>query len=113
MLVYIWTRDDGITDQDFFDGDVFLIFDDTHVPGAQEEKSWLIAKVPDYPFKDELVSSEYAQGPGIDPVIRRQRKYRVDWRPKFTPEEVIVIEDATQTLGVVEGKFNVSDITRK
>jgi len=121
MLVYIWTRNDGsgILDDEFRDGDIFMVKPDTWEVnvGEQEKKSWLIVKMPDPPnmsaVMEGLVESEYAIGADGFPVVTRARKYRVDWRPKFTAEEVAIIVDATQTLGVVYDRFTVVDCNRK
>ncbi len=136
MLIWIFPRDDesGLLDDEFRDGDVLQTKPDTFEPsiGNQEKKSFLIVKIPDPPnmakFESELVQPEYSPGatPDDDHVIRRKRKYRIDWRVKFTEQEIGLVEDAndqlpdgvtaqggTVTTGVLSGLFEVKDFRRK
>ena len=131
MLMWIFPRNDetGVLDNEFKDGDVMQVKPDAFLPaiGAQEKKSWLIVQIPDPPnpsnFEAEVLKSEYAPGPtaGDDPVMRRARAYRVNWREKFTAAEIAAIENAAQTLpdgpnvqnGVVVAGFSHRDISRK
>ncbi len=136
MILWVFTRDDetGLLDDEFKDGDVLQTKPDSFESsiGGQEKKSFLIVKIPDPPnptkVEPELVASEYNAGatPQDDHVIRRKRKYRLDWRTKFTATEIGVVEDATQTLpdgvtaqggtvtsGVVDGLFEITDLRRK
>lgn len=136
MLLWIWTRDDesGLLDDEFRDGDVLQTKPDSFELsiGTQEKKSYLIIKIPDPPniakFMAELVVSEYSPGQtsGEENVVRRRRKFTLDWRTAFIAEEIATIEDAnavlpdgtlasggTVTAGVVSDKFTVSDFRRK
>jgi len=121
MLLQLYVRNDGISDEDLRDGDIFATKTDAGeaILGDQEKKSYLFVKLPDpanvADLLLELVKSEYAPGPGEFNEIRRMRKYRVDWRPKFTSEEIAIIEDATQIFGtgVVENRFTIGDVSRK
>lgn len=124
MLVWIWTRNDAAgLDGDFFEGDIFKVRPDSFEPsiGDQEKKSWLIVKMPDHPTgfdaaspnASKLVESEYTLGADGLPEVRKARKYRMDWRAKFTPDEITIIEDANATLGVVYDRFEHRDIARK
>ena len=135
MLLWIWTRNDasGLLDDEFRDGDVFHTAPDDFEPsiGNQEKKSFLIIKIPDPPnmarVSEDLVRPEYAAGPSADAnVIRRQRLYSLDWRPKFALTEIEIIEDPNQMLpdgtllnggtvtsGVVSGVFVIGDLSRK
>lgn len=136
MLVSIWTRNDesGLLDAEFRDGDVFQTYLDSFEVslGTQEKKSWLFIKVPDpanmAAVRNDFGTPEYSPGPsqGEENVIRRMRKYRLDWRAKFTQAEIAIIEDANETLpdgsttnggtvtaGVVSGLFTIQDFIRK
>jgi hypothetical protein len=135
MLCQIWVRNEGsgFLDHEARDGDVLLTFLDSFEPslGTQDKKSFLIVKIPDPPnmqaVRDALVESEFALGPSADEVVmRRNRKYRINWRGFFTASEIAVIEDSnamladgqlssggTVTSGVVSGKFTIADFIRK
>ncbi|NNE62342.1 MAG: hypothetical protein HKN35_15730, partial [Woeseia sp.] len=95
-------------------------------------KSFLILKIPDPPnynkFETDMVDPEYTPGatPGSENVIRRKRKYKIDWRQRFSANEINLIESASDTLpdgatqgggtvvsGVVSDLFTVSDMLRK
>lgn len=131
MLIWIWTRNDatGLLDDEFRDGDVFMVKPDSFETsiGSQEKKSWLIVKVPDPAnyavVESEIVQPEYGLGPtpAEDNPIRRKRKYMLDWRKRFTAEEIAIIEDGNQmlpdsdtvTAGVVHDLFTIKDLSRK
>lgn len=114
MKLMIWTRDEGITDDTFKDGDIFQVHEDTWVPGTLETQRWLVVKVDDY-FGEmgELESSEYTVGPQNEPILRRLRKYRLNYVPKLTPEELTAARDPNTDLPVVEDRFSMTDIVRK
>ena len=131
MLLWIWPKNDGtgLLDREYKDGDVFMTRPDSFEPsiGDQEKKSKLIINIPDPPnmsaVEAELVRSEFApsQTGGEDNVVRRKRIYTLNWRLKFTEEEIAIIEDPTQVLpdgeyvtsGVVHGLFVINDFSRK
>lgn len=135
MILWIWTRNDatGLLDSEYKDGDILLTKPDSFEAsiGAQEKKSYLIVKIPDPPnysaVAEDLVAPEYAPGPTPDQnVIRRACRYTLDWRTRFTANEIAVIEDATQMLpdgatqtggsvasGVVSGLFTIDSFRRK
>lgn len=127
MLLWIWYRNDGQgLDDDFKDGDIDHADYDTAPVGAQEKKSWLIVKVDDPPAGviDDVIAdykvSEYAPGEsfGDEPVTRRKRRWKINWRNQFTAEEIAAIVDPNQepinsVNGIVEGKFTRQDVKRK
>lgn len=136
MLIWIFTRDDetGLLDGEFRNGDISQTKPDSFEPsiGNIEKRTNLIIKVPDPPnypaFEQELVEPEYAAGPTTESanVVRRKRKFRIDWQVKFDAAEIALIESANDTLpdgvtsgggtvtaGVVDGLFTISDIIRK
>lgn len=114
MKLMIWTRDEGFTDGEFRDGDIFQVWPDTWEPGAKEKQRFLVIQVPDFAGDwNELVASEYGVGAGSEPEIRRMRKYRVDYAAKLDPEEVAAAKDALQTVEPIMGRFALSDIARK
>jgi hypothetical protein len=136
MLIWVWTRDDetGLLDDEFKDGDIFQTQPDSFEPsiGNQEKKSFLITKVVDPPnlskVEESIIRSEYAPGPtvGDDPVVRRKRIYNVNWRTKFSANEVALIESANDALpdgptegggvvtsGVISDLFTFKDFNRK
>ncbi|MEM8668740.1 MAG: hypothetical protein AAGG48_14565 [Planctomycetota bacterium] len=136
MLLWIWTRNDesGLLDDEFRDGDIFQVKPDSFEQflGNQDVRSYLIVKVPDPPnfakFEEQLVEPEYGPGAtsGDENVVRRQRKYRLDWRSKFIASEQALIESTSDTLpdgttsgsgtvanGVVSELFTIADLIRK
>jgi hypothetical protein len=136
MLIWIWTRDDetGLLDDEFRDGDIFKTEPDSFEGsiGGIEKKTKLILKVPDPPnyskVADSLVLSEFApaDSASADPVIRRKRIYRLNWRTHFDAAEIALIESSADTLpdgaldsggtvtaGVVSDKFVFTDFSRK
>lgn len=136
MIIQLFTRDDetGILDGELRDGDVFATKLDSEegTIGGIEKRTYLFIKVPDPPkiesFGKELVKPEYMPAPSgsTEPEIRYGRKYRIDWRTKFTQDEIDLIESAADTLpdgptfgggtvtaGVVSGLFTVNDLIRK
>lgn len=135
MLLWIFTRNDetGLLDDEFRDGDILQTQADALEPtiGSQDKKSYLIVKIPDpanlAKVTADIVLPEYVSGPTPDAnVVRRKRRYRLDWRTKFSQEEIALIEDAndllpdgttagggTVTSGVVAGLFAITDFVRK
>ncbi|WP_455387613.1 hypothetical protein [Petrachloros mirabilis] len=135
MLLWIWTRNDetGLLDNEFKDGDILLTKEDSFEAsiGLQEKKSWLIIKIPDPPnmttVAADLVLPEYAAGPTPDEnVVRRKRRYRLDWSSRFTESEIALIQNANDMLpdgttaqggtvaaGVVSGLFTIEQFLRK
>lgn len=136
MILQLFTRDDetGILDGELRDGDVFAARPDSDetVLGNVEKRTYLFLKVADPPnvakFLTELEKSEYMPpaSNSDEPAVRYARKYRVDWRLKFTQAETALIESAADTLpdgpteaggsvtaGVVSGLFSVNDLIRK
>lgn len=135
MLVKVFPRDDGtgFLDDEMRDGDPLEVHPDSFEGslGTQEKKSYLIIKIPDPPnlsaVMQAMVRPEYVPGPNPEEnLVRRQRIYRIDWRSRFTAEEIDIIEDANATLpdgalasggtvssGVVSGKFTINDFIRK
>lgn len=114
MYLMLYVGDEGFTDLDLRDGDIFAVHPDDWVPGNKEKQRYLVVQTPDYtgPW-DELVKSEYMQGPGEEPVIRRQRAYRVDYAPKLDAEELAAARDRNATVEPLIGRFTLADIARK
>ena len=48
MRLAVWTRNEGITDQEFKDGDIFRVEPDSWIPGGMETKRWLVVQTPDF-----------------------------------------------------------------
>ena len=114
MQLMLWVRDEGFTDGDFRDGDIFQVWDDAWIPGNLEKARFLVIQVPNYGGdQNELVASEYAPGPGADPVIRRMRKYRVDYAPKLDTETLAAVKDIESMVEPITGVFTLADISRK
>ena len=121
MLVWIWTRNDGtgILDDEFRDGDIFMVKEDSFEPsiGEMSKKAYLIAKMPDPPNKaavmEGLVQEEWEPDSSGGTRIKRQRKYKINWREKFDAEEAEIVRDPLQTLGIVADRFTVADCIRK
>jgi hypothetical protein len=114
MKLMLWTKDEGFTDGEFRDGDIFQVHDDVWEPGSKEKQRFLIVQMPDFAGDvAELEASEYATGPGAEPIIRRMRKYRVDYAAKLDPETLALAKDPNGTVEPVVGVFALSDIARK
>jgi len=114
MKLMLWTKDEGFTDGEFRDGDIFQVWPDEWEPGNKEKQRFLIVQMPDYAGDMlELVASEYATGPGEDPIIRRMRKYRIDYAAKLDPEQLAAAKDSQVAVETVVGVFALSDIARK
>lgn len=136
MIIKVWTRDDetGILDGENRDGDIAQTYLDSFEPslGNLEKRTSLFIKVPDPPniqkFRDELIAPEYlpAASPESTPTVKHKTKYRINWRTKFTAQEIALIESVADTLpdghtnqggnvtaGVVDSLFTVNDIIRK
>jgi hypothetical protein len=114
MKLMLWTKDEGFTDGEFRDGDIFQVWPDDWEPGNKEKQRFLIVQMPDFAGdQQELVSSEYTTGPGEEPIIRRMRKYRVDYAAKLDPEQLAAAKDPAQTVEPIVGVFGLADIARK
>ena len=112
LMLYVGTE--GFTDTDLRDGDVFAVHTDDWEPGAKEKQRFLIVQTADYAGDwGELMKSEYAQGPGAEPVIRRQRAYRVDYAPKLDADELAAARDRTVAVEPIVGRFSLGDVARK
>jgi hypothetical protein len=121
MIVYIWTRNDGtgILDDEFRDGDIMMCKPDSweESVGISERAEYLVVKMPDPPSLQAvmtgLVQEEWEpDGSGMS-RIKRQRKFAINWRAKFTETERAIIADPFATLGVVADRFTHADIIRK
>lgn len=114
MRLIVWTKDENITDDTFKDGDIWQVYPDSWIPGAMETKRWLVVQIDDYVgSQEELVAPEYSVGPGNEAIIRRMRKYRLDYAPRLTPDELIAVKDSQADVPVVVGRFVTRDIVRK
>lgn len=114
MKLMLWVKDEGFTDGEFRDGDIFQVHDDAWEPGAKDKQRFLVVQMPDFAGNpDELIASEYGVGAGAEPEIRRMRKYRVDYAAKLDPEELVAAKDQTVTVETIVGRFTLSDIARK
>lgn len=116
MRLMIYVGDEGPTDLDFKDGDVWAVKPDSWVPGTQEALKWLNIQVAEYGGSQlELVEPEYANGPssnGPNPV-RHMRKYFVPYWAVLTQAEIAAVRDKTQPKDVFVGRFDLTDIVRK
>lgn len=115
MRLQLYAGTEGFKDTDLRDGDIFAVHPNTWVPGETEAKRFLVVEVEDFDEETarELVKSDYAPGDGEDPVIRRQRAYRLDYAPKLTPEELALARDKNLASPVIVGRFSTADIARK
>lgn len=115
MKIMVWIGNEGPTDQDMKDGDVWAVYPDTWTPGIEETKKWLVVQTEDYNGDVlELVRSEYGQGPSPDePQIVHMRKYYIDYATKLTPEELLLVRDKNADFPVCVGRFILDDIHRK
>lgn len=116
--ILVWTRDQGITDDMFKDGDIFKVYADDETPGTQETKRWLCVEVEEIVGVavnwEDLVAPEMAVSSGSEPAsYRRVRKYRLEYASKLTPEELASARDPEADLQPITGRFTVSDIVRK
>jgi hypothetical protein len=115
MLLMLYAHDEGPTDIDHKRGDIFAVFPDDHVPGTEEVKKWVFAKVSDYGGDwNELVQPEYAATSTPQrPVYRHMRKYGVAWWEKMSGDEIGAYDDTSTAKPVVEGRYDLADIKRK
>jgi hypothetical protein len=113
MRLLVWIRDEGVLDTNFRDGDIFQSWPDEWTPGSKETQRWLAVQIPEGLDPAELVTSEYAVGPGEEPVVRRMRKYRLDYAPRLTPEELEAAKDPNVDVPLIEGRYSLVDVVRK
>ena len=124
MICLVYYRNDGsgILLTEARDGDVLEIRNDNAVISDQEQKSFLCIQVPEstpaQPYEANAVraalqDSEYGVGPDGDVITVRFRRYKVDWRKKFTAAEQAIITDPLQTLGTIANRFVVTDFYAK
>lgn len=114
MKLQLYVGTEGFTDDALRDGDIFAVHDDAWEPGIKEKQRYLVVQCEDFSGSwDELVKSEYAPGPGAEPVIRRARAYRVDYAPKLDAEELAAARDRTVAVDPIVGRFTLADIARK
>lgn len=120
MRLMIWVGDEGPTDLDLKDGDIWAVHPDydpgdpeSWTPGTEELKRWLILQMENYGNdQSELVTAEYAVG-SPDPVQRHARKYYIPYWEKLTPDELAVVRNKTLSFDVLADRFGIWDITRK
>lgn len=117
MRLMIWVGDEGPTDLDLKDGDIWGVRSDTWVPGTMELKKWLILQLPEYGGdQDELTAAEYTVGASPDsPVVRHARKYCVRYWEELTPDELAIVRDPNQSFAILNDpdRFDLWDIVRK
>lgn len=115
MRLMIWVGDEGPTDLDLKDGDIWNVYPNTWTPGSEELSRWLIAEMEEYGGdQTELTRPEYTQGPSPEePVIRHMRKYYVPYWTKLTPTQLQTVRSKTTQTPVVTGVFTLDDIVRK
>lgn len=114
MKLQLYVGTEGFADTDFRDGDIFAVHDDAWEPGNKEKQRYLVVQTEDYAGDwSELVKSEYTTGPGAEPVVRRQRAYRVDYAPKLDAEELTAARDRNVAVDPIVGRFTLGDIARK
>lgn len=113
MRLMIWVGDEGPTDLDLKDGDVWQVHPNAWTPGSEELKKWLTVEMDEYGGdQSELVTAEYAVG-SPDPVQRHARKYYIPYWEKLTPDELAVVRNKTLSFDVLADRFGIWDITRK
>ena len=113
MRLMLWARDEGFTDGEFRDGDIFQVQPDAWEPGTKELQRFLIVQMPDFAGNwEELMKSEYTVGSGGEPILRRMRAYRVDYATKLDPETLAAARDPQQSVPV-QTQFALTDIARK
>lgn len=116
MILTIWIGNQGPTDEDYKDGDIFLHHPDTWTPGQKEAEKWLNVKMADYGGSwDELTKEEYGNPPtgGEQSPIRRMRAYRMSYAAKLTPEELADVRNPTVATDIFVDRFTIDDIVRK
>lgn len=114
MRLMIWVGDEGPTDLDLKDGDIWGVKDNAWVPGTQELKLWLVVEMAEYGGdQSELEQPEYAVVLPDGPVVRHARKYQVRYWEKLTPEQLAVVRDKNQSFAILPAVFDIWDIARK
>ena len=115
MRLMLWVGDEGPTDLDLKDGDIWAVRPDTWEPGALELKRWLVIQTEDYlGDQGELVLPEYTTGPAPEaPAVRHARKYKVNYWERLTPQELAAVRDREVSVPIVADRFSLFDIVRK
>ncbi|HTG44145.1 MAG TPA: hypothetical protein VK633_06400, partial [Verrucomicrobiae bacterium] len=63
MKLMVWKEDEGPTDLEFKQGDIFQAHDDTWEPGSEETLKWLVVQMEDYGGNvAELTAKEFTVG---------------------------------------------------
>lgn len=113
MRLMIWVGDEGPTDLDLKDGDIWAVQPNSWTPGSEELKKWLIVEMDEYGGdQSELVQAEYSVVLP-PPVLRHARKYYIPYWLKLTPDELTTVRNKTLPFAVLAGRFDVWDIARK
>ena len=113
MRLMLWVGDEGPTDLDLKDGDIWAVQPDSWEPGALELKRWFVIQLPEYGGdQTELVKPEYTVG-AESPVQRHARKYHVNYWVRLVPEEIAAVRDPEVSVPVMAGRFDLFDIVRK
>lgn len=115
MRLVIWIGDEGPTDLDMKDGDIFAVHPNSWEPGTLETQRWLVIEMEEYGGdQNELTQPEFTTGPSPqEPVQRHARKYKINYWEKFTPQELADIRDRDTHFPISTGKFSLVDILRK
>ena len=115
MRLMLWVGDEGPTDLDLKDGDIWAVKDNDWVPGTEELKKWFVIELEEYGgTQGELIEPEYTVGATPDAtVIRHARKYAVNYWEKLIPEEIAAVRDKTVSVPIMSGRFGLFDINRK
>jgi len=116
MRLMIWVGDEGPTDYDYKDGDVWEVKPNSWTPSSLELKKWLVVEVPEYGgTQSELTQPEYGPGtqPNGMPVQRHARKYAVRYWEKLIPQEIADVLNPDVEVPVMVGRFGLFDIVRK
>lgn len=116
MRLMIYVGDEGPTDYDFKDGDVWGVQPNSWTPSVLETQKWLIVEMEEYGgTQSELIEPEYGNGlqPNGMPVQRHARKYAVRYWEKLIPSEIVAVRDPETVVPVMPGRFGLFDIVRK
>lgn len=115
MRLMLWVGEEGPTDNDLKDGDIFSVHQNDWTPGAEELKRFLCVQTGNYGGDTtELVEPEYGPGATPDePDVRKARKYAVRYWEKLSPSEVIAVRDRNLSVPLMTDRFALTDIVRK
>lgn len=114
MKLMVWKQNEGPTDEEFKQGDIFQVKPDTWTPGTEEDLKWLIVQMPNFGGSwSELTASEFTVGESTqENVLLRMRKYYLSF-DVLTPSQRSKLLDPTVHTPMVTNVWGLNDILRR